>query len=255
MRAPRVDYDQLAANYDERYAVNPLAGIGSALSAFARERGPRDVLEVGCGTGHWLRLLHPHVPRIVGADASVGMLGHSGRAAVIAARANQLPFRCSTFDWIYCVNAIHHFDDERDFFAQAAAFLRPCGWLSIVAIDPRLIPTWYMYDYFERAREIDVGRYRPVGQFADWMLAAGFDDLHIATVEVYRSSLSGRDAIIGHPFLKKDSNSLMALLSEDEYTKGLERIEQALAEAETRSEQLALEVEMPFFMLSGQQRG
>jgi SAM-dependent methyltransferase len=52
-----LNYDSIAASYDRRYLVNDYSGVGDALLAFVGRDLRGRVLEVGCGTGHWLRLL------------------------------------------------------------------------------------------------------------------------------------------------------------------------------------------------------
>ena len=46
------DYDSIAGRYDRRYQIHEYAGVRAALVDFAGES--RAVVEVGCGTGHWL---------------------------------------------------------------------------------------------------------------------------------------------------------------------------------------------------------
>jgi ubiquinone/menaquinone biosynthesis C-methylase UbiE len=49
-----INYDVIAPKYDARYAQNPLAGVSRELRALVAQSQARDVLEVGCGTGHWV---------------------------------------------------------------------------------------------------------------------------------------------------------------------------------------------------------
>jgi hypothetical protein len=48
----RLDYDEVAADYDGRYRESRYEGIDAAVRAIVR--GTERVLDVGCGTGHWL---------------------------------------------------------------------------------------------------------------------------------------------------------------------------------------------------------
>ena len=73
-RKHTVDYDLLAPAYEGRYRVDPLQGISDALVNLGQRCGAERGLEVGCGTGHWLRELRPHVRDLYGVDASLGML-------------------------------------------------------------------------------------------------------------------------------------------------------------------------------------
>jgi len=245
------DYDSVAENYDTRYSVNSLQRIGDALSALVARRKPATALEVGCGTGRWFRELRAHVAFITGADPSLEMLRRNQSGApVAAARANALPFLPGTFDLVYCVNALHHFDDPQSFIAQAAELMRPRGTLAIVGIDPRLIHTRYFYEYFEPSREIDMRRYPSMGAMVDWMVAAGIDELEYRTVETLTSRFIGRQ-VFEDNFLRKGSNSTLAVLTEEEYQAGLRKIESAVAQAESEGREITFDTVLPFGMLTG----
>ncbi len=51
MAAVRVNYDQIASTYHQRYAVNRLEGVAAALKSLVQQVHAERVLEVGCGTG------------------------------------------------------------------------------------------------------------------------------------------------------------------------------------------------------------
>jgi SAM-dependent methyltransferase len=229
MDRPRVNYNQLAATYHSRYAgPTRLDGIAEALRNFNAQR----VLEVGCGTGRFVESLRVGGATVFGVDASTGMLAQAasrlGPENLAAARANQLPFAAGLFDLICCVNAIHHFDDPRAFIRDAAPLLSPGGVMSIIGMDPRSIHSRYFYDYFEGAYELDVRRYPSFGQLVDWAAEARLDEVELKIVETSEARFVGK-AVFDDPFLQKESNSLLALLSDDVYAAGLRRIETAAA--------------------------
>src|SRR5688572_13954810 len=74
--ARTVDYDHIADTYDRRYQVNDYSGVEAALKAFVGEYSDQRILEVGCGTGHWLRSLDGGGIRVTGTDTSARMLAH-----------------------------------------------------------------------------------------------------------------------------------------------------------------------------------
>jgi predicted TPR repeat methyltransferase len=74
MTARRVDYDRLAATYDQGFGANSAAGTGQALRQMVERSSAGRVFEVGCGTGHWLELLAPVTISHFGVDASAGMV-------------------------------------------------------------------------------------------------------------------------------------------------------------------------------------
>ena len=230
MDRPRVNYNQIAPTYHSRYdGPNKLDGIAQALRTFHATR----VLEVGCGTGRFVESLRGSGAVVFGVDASTGMLSHAagriGPSNLAAARANHLPFQFESFDLICCVNAIHHFDDPRQFILDASPLLRPRGSMAIIGMDPRTIRRRYFYDYFEGARELDMRRYPSFGQLVDWAAEAQLDQVELTIVEKPFVSFKGA-AVFDDPFLKKESNSLLTLLSEDAYREGLRRIEAAASQ-------------------------
>jgi ubiquinone/menaquinone biosynthesis C-methylase UbiE len=241
MSAQRVDYDRLSSRYNRRYQAYSLSEIGEALAEIASGR----ILEVGCGTGRWLENVFHSAALIVGADASFGMLKQTRTgAALVNADANALPFRADSFDFIFCVNALHHFDDKHGFIRDAVNCLRQRGTLAIVGIDPRTIRERYIYQYFDTTLTTDLARYPSFGEIVDAMSAAGLDDVQHRIVHTWKQRLQGRD-VLNDPFLARDSNSALALLSEEEYQLGLERV-RAAAERNAVFESV-----LPFGMTTG----
>ena len=141
-------------------------------------RHPR-ILEVGCGTGKWLAdlsasTLYAKASRVFGLDLSMGMLRQAHRREpplrLTRGRAEQLPFPAATFDLVYCVNAIHHFDRPRAFISEACRLLRPGGRLAVIGMDPHgRRESWYVYRYFEGVYETDLRRFPSWADVAGWM--------------------------------------------------------------------------------------
>src|SRR5260370_25070063 len=50
----KVNYDEIAGTFDARYTVESFEGVFSELCSLARQVGARAILEVGCGSGHWI---------------------------------------------------------------------------------------------------------------------------------------------------------------------------------------------------------
>jgi SAM-dependent methyltransferase len=91
------------------------------------------VLDVGCGTGRWLRRYQGMQVRAVGLDATQDMLrralaGGSG-LAVVAARAQRLPFPDGAFDLVSDVTVVHHIapPEQDDVLQEMARVLKPGG--------------------------------------------------------------------------------------------------------------------------------
>lgn len=256
MSEPWVDYDRIAPGYNRRFAVGGTPGVAAALrslvQALTPEPGPLSILEVGCGTGHWLAGLDGG-HRLCGLDLSAGMLyqarGLTMALHLVRGRAGRLPFPEAAFDLVYCVNALHHFEDRPAFAGEARRLLRPGGAVAVIGMDPRRA-SWYLYDFFPGTHEADLARFPSWGTLADWMIAAGFDALSWQTVEEIRAAMHGR-AVLNDPFLGKDATSQLTLLDDRAYAAGLERIETALAAAEGAGETLTFATDLTLDMLVG----
>lgn len=225
------DYNAIADTYDRRYSEEDYDGIERALVDFVADM-PRDVLEVGCGTGHWLQALSAMRFRVVGVDASQRMLSkaksklETGR--LVRGCAEHLPFSNDTFERIFCINAHHHFLDKQLFVAEARRVLKSGGKMFLAGLDPHSgTDRWWIYDYFETALELDRERYPSCEQLRRWMEEAGFTNIETAEVMHSPGDVAAREALEKN-LLARDQLSSLAMLTEREYDAGLRRIRKAL---------------------------
>ena len=255
MANPRVNYDQVAPTYDQRYTVSQFAGIAAALRSLTQAVGAGRVLEVGCGTGHWLAELQPVARQVYGMDLSPGMLQQarqrSASGALICGHASHLPFSDAGFALIFCVNAFHHFPQPRAFIAEARRLLRTGGALAIAGMDPHAgRDRWYLYDYFVGTHETDLRRFSSSGTVLDWMVAAGFERVEWHVVEHIRGQHVGQ-AVLQDPILQKQGTSQLALLTDEAYAVGIARIKAALGEAEAAGRILVFPVDISLTVVTG----
>src|SRR5262245_28291323 len=119
MTDARVNYDQIAPTYNQRYTVSQFEGIAAALRSLAQDVRAERVLEVGCGTGRWLAELSPVAQRVYGMDLSLGMLQQAKQRpeslSLICGHASHLPFPDAVLDLVFCVSAFHHFPQPHAF--------------------------------------------------------------------------------------------------------------------------------------------
>ena len=264
MSRPRVDYDRLAPHYDERYAAGAPSGISKTLQSLVSSLAAETVLEVGCGTGHWLSELQAGVPCLYGLDPASGMLqkarARAGRFQLIRGRGEHLPFRSQSLDLVLCVNALHHFEqpdrlnnigydysalgdyekalhhfEQPDrFVAEARRALGARAALCIIGMNPAAHrDRWYLYDYFPGTFETDLRRYPSSATITEWMLAAGFAHTKSSIAEHIVDTRVG-GAVLEDPILRKHGTSQLVLLTDEAYDAGIARIHAALAKnAET----------------------
>jgi ubiquinone/menaquinone biosynthesis C-methylase UbiE len=236
-----IHYDQISPVYDRRYQAGGPAGVAKWLRELARQTRGRRVLEVGCGTGHWLALLPAGGVRC-GLDPSAGMLDKArqrgGALSLVRGTAERLPFGQGTFDLVFCVHALHHFDDPAAFVHQARRVIRPGGALAITGMDPRTEPDeWYVYDYFPGTRETDRARYPSGSAILSWMEAAGFVQEDRRLAAVIEHDYIGNQ-VLTDPILLKNGTSQLSLLTDEAFEAGMARIREVLRSAEGSDEEI-----------------
>lgn len=75
------------------------------------------VMEVGCGSGRFLKYLSDKAGFLVGVDpshaiyAADNLLGRKENVMLVRASANDLPFADASFDFVYSIGVLHHIPD------------------------------------------------------------------------------------------------------------------------------------------------
>src|SRR5712672_3019967 len=151
--------------------------VEAALVEVIAAADPRDLLDIGTGTGRMLEILAPRVEHALGIDQSREMLSI---ARVNLARAGlengsvrlgdmyQLAVPDSSFDAVVIHQVLHYADRPAAAIAEAARVLRPNGILVLVDFAPHTLE--FLRDEHAHRRlgfaEIEV---------AEWCRAAGLD--------------------------------------------------------------------------------
>ncbi len=247
----KTDYNELSLNYNLCYKINPMLGVSKALLNIVSKTKSKNILEVGCGTGHWLNELNLLDLNKFGVDYSLGLLNEAknqnNKLKLILADANTLPFVNGKFDLIFCVNAIHQFNYQREFILNLSHLLKPNGIFALFCLDPRnKNDKWYIYDYFEGTYKKDLQRYPSLEDITIWMNESGLKQIEISTVERIENDLTGKN-LFSDSFLRKDQSSQLACLSEEEYLIGINKLENAIKE----DPQIVFPVRLTFFSIIG----
>lgn len=225
----QVQYDRFSKIYDQRYDVGP-RGIIEFLQSLAAGFTFPNILEVGCGTGHWLGLLQ--YERRFGLDFSAGMLAKAGQknSSLLLTRgtADQLPYVDGCFDLVYCVHAVQHFVSPETFIREAHRVLRPNGALVIMGMDPHMNrDNWYVYDYFAGTYETDLCRYPSTDHLLEIMRDEGFGRVKRYIKAALQHDFHG-DEVFSDPALQKNGTSQLSLLTQNDFKTGMAKIKQAI---------------------------
>ncbi len=137
-QAVRSMFDVIAPRYD---LVNRVMTLGldvrwrrGTVRALGLPTGTL-VLDLGCGTGDFLRILHDGGYRTIGMDLSWGMLAANDAGQPVAqANVAALPLSDHSVDGITCGYALRNFTDLGASFAEFARVVRPGGRISLLEV-------------------------------------------------------------------------------------------------------------------------
>ena len=229
----RVDYDRVADVYESRYVRNDYSGVEQALAAFVAAPGIDEhvILEVGCGAGHWLHWLGQANVTVVGLDPAAGMLkvarAAPGSRRLIRGRAEALPFVSTSCRRLFCVNALHHFENPGAFFREARRVLTAGGGLMTIGLDPHNgQDEWWIYEHFPEAWVADQKRYWSTSRIRELMASSGFDGCETRIIQHRPWEMTVSAARAGG-FMNRTSTSQLMVISDSEYEAGAKRIDAA----------------------------
>jgi ubiquinone/menaquinone biosynthesis C-methylase UbiE len=122
--------------------------VEAALTDIIAAAAPRDLLDIGTGTGRMLEILGPRVTSALGIDQSREMLAVArvnleraglGNSIVRLGDMYQLPLAESSFDAVVVHQVLHYADRPAEAIAEAARVLRPGGSLILIDFAPHAL--------------------------------------------------------------------------------------------------------------------
>jgi ArsR family transcriptional regulator len=180
--------------------------VEAALIEIVGAAAPRDLLDIGTGTGRVIEILGPQIGQALGIDQSREMLAiarvNLERAGATNAMVRlgdmyQLPLPDASFDAVVIHQVLHYADRPAAVIAEAARVLRPNGVLVVVDFAPHLLEFLREEHAHHRLGFSDA-------EVADWCREAGLepaaprhlagDPLTVAIWAAYRQPVSRVEA-------------------------------------------------------------
>jgi ubiquinone/menaquinone biosynthesis C-methylase UbiE len=144
-------FGERAQHYDQGWLgrLHHQIADRTADLALACVPAPKQILDVGCGTGYLLVACRPRLShRPAGIDAAPVMIevarnaATDGRLRFVVGAAEQLPWPTGTFDLVVSTTSFDHWADQRVGLAQCASVLAPGGCLVLADLfSALLLPT------------------------------------------------------------------------------------------------------------------
>ena len=228
---PATDYSGIASTYDRVREMSD-----QNLDIWIREitraghiHGESVVLELGCGTGRFAIALWEHTnSQIVGLDTSADMLKtaktkpSAGTIEWIEAPAEAIPYTGKTFDCVFMVFAIHHFEDKRRALEEIFRVLKPGGRLVIATASHGMLQKEIVFRIFPELMRIESSRFPSIPQLRRLLSAAGFINPAVHRVTGYPAWLT-KEAYI--QWIREKPISTFHLLPEKNFKEGLRRFQ------------------------------
>lgn len=129
-----VSFSRAADSYDSVAGLQRDVGAQLLASLDTWTGAPKNVLDLGCGTGHFSLPLRERFPaaHYIGLDLAQGMVGHSRDHCAddclwLVADAESLPLAANSIDLIFSSLAVQWCSRPAHLFAEIARVLRPGG--------------------------------------------------------------------------------------------------------------------------------
>jgi SAM-dependent methyltransferase len=187
------------------------------------------VLDVGCGTGKFARLLAERgLARVWGVDPSTEMLAEARKrvpssVGLKLGEAERLPFKDAAFDAAVLWTVVHLIERPLA-FAELERVLVPGGRLAIVTFAPEHFTSYWQNAFFPSIAEIDLERHPSPERLAEELEAAGFEAPRF--VRLLQQAELSREVALER--IRGRSISTFDLLDEDEIRAGTEKAEREL---------------------------
>ncbi len=183
-RRVAASFSRAAPSYDSVAALQRAVGV-ELLARLPVQLAPQRWLDLGCGTGHFSRVLAARFPAAEGValDLAEGMLRHArplgGAQQFIAGDAESLPLRTGSVDLIFSSLAVQWCADFAAVLAEAQRVLRSGGVLAFTSLCvgtlQELRDSWQKVDGF-----VHVNRFR---RFADYQQLCAHNGLQVLGLE------------------------------------------------------------------------
>ncbi len=220
-----IDYNTLASEYEKYRDVHP--GVVDSLVSMGKVESSSRILEVGCGTGNYIgRIAELIGCQTYGIDPSDQMLSIAREKfpslGLYLGKGEKLDFESGFFDLVFSVDVIHHIADPLSYFREAYRVLKRDGKVCTATESEWIIRNRRPQSlYFPESAEVELKRYPKISTINELMREAGFTAISETMVE-REYELKDMEGY------RKKVFSALLLITEEQFQRGLKRMEEDL---------------------------
>jgi len=95
------------------------------------------VIDIGCGSGRWIKYLEGRYKKMVGLDPSKAifaadkLLGRNEKVELVRASTDNIPFPPGSFDFAYSLGVLHHIPDTEKALMDSVKMVRSGGYFLV----------------------------------------------------------------------------------------------------------------------------
>lgn len=95
------------------------------------------VIDIGCGSGRWIKYLDGHYKKMVGMDPSKAifaadkLLDKNDKVELVQASTDNIPFPEGSFDFAYSLGVLHHIPDTQKALADSVKMVKSGGFFLV----------------------------------------------------------------------------------------------------------------------------
>lgn len=177
---PTPIYNAIGTEYNNTRVADPV--IAEKLQSLLQPKDGGIYLDIGCGTGNYLRALSDIGVRFVGIDPSEVMLkqarSNNPGTTFICAGAEDLPVESDYFDGGMGTFTLHHWDDMQRGLGEVCRVLKPGGRFVFFSFTPEQVNGYWLTHYFPQMMKVSGEVIPDMPTMANMFELAGFTNIH-----------------------------------------------------------------------------
>lgn len=228
-------YDKIGVNYNATRKAD--AYIAGRLYALLSPVANGTYIDIGCGTGNYLKALTDMGVDFTGIEPSVTMLDkaklNNPNTTFVNTKVENIPLPDHSFDGGMGTFTVHHWDDIEKGFSEIYRVLKPGANFVLLSFTPEQLQAYWLCHYFtktmKRSSEVVLG----IDEMTELFEKTGFTDIttekyfvHEGLTDHFLFSNKYRPEQYLNPEIRNGASSFTVYADEAEVQQGLIQLEE-----------------------------